>query len=128
MQGGKRPLGQDGRSQVERDHVHGFAAEFSSDVSCQRGRPAAWRGDQGGSTTYADIPGFCKSATLDDISKQGHILTPGRYVGAEEIQEDDEPFEDKMRRLVSELNKQTEMGAALDQIIRANLEDLGYGK
>lgn len=108
------------------DRVH---RELTSEDICKiAGTYHAWRGDKGGTIAYSDIPGFCKSATLDDIRKQGHILTPGRYVGAEEIQEDDEPFEDKMRRLVAELNKQTEMGAALDQIIRANLEDLGYGK
>ena len=50
---------------------------------------------------YADIPGFCKSATLDDIRKHGHVLTPGRYVGAEAQEDDGEPFEEKMKRLTA---------------------------
>ena len=67
----------------------------------------AWRGDNGTKTKYADVPGFCKSATLDDIRKHGHILTPGRYVGAAEVEEDAEPFEEKMARLTAELREQT---------------------
>ena len=58
----------------------------------------AWRGDEGASE-YADVPGFCKAAKLDDIRKHGHVLTPGRYVGAEAAEDDGEPFEDKMRGL-----------------------------
>ncbi len=50
---------------------------------------------------YQDIPGFCKSATTEEIAAHGYVLTPGRYVGAEAIEDDDEPFEDKMRRLTS---------------------------
>jgi type I restriction enzyme M protein len=77
---------------------------------------------------YADIAGFCKSATLDDIRQHGHILTPGRYVGAAEVEDDGDPFEDKMARLTAELREQTEQSAKLDQLIWANLEDIGYGK
>jgi len=87
----------------------------------------AWRGDKHCEMAYADVPGFCKSATLDDIRHHGHILTPGRYVGAAEVEDDGEPFEDKMARLTSCLRKQTEKSAKLDQIIWANLEDIGYG-
>ena len=76
---------------------------------------------------YADIPGFCKSATLDDIRHHNHILTPGRYVGAAEIEDDGEPFEEKMARLTAELKKQMAEGAKLDKLIWANLEDIGYG-
>lgn len=50
---------------------------------------------------YSDIPGFCKSATFDDICHHGHILTPGRYVGAAEIEDDGEPCEEKMARLTT---------------------------
>ena len=73
------------------------------------------------------MPGFCKSATLDDIRHHGHILTPGRYVGAAEVEDDDEPFEDKMTRLTAELREQTAESAKLDKLIWANLEDIGYG-
>jgi type I restriction enzyme M protein len=76
---------------------------------------------------YGDTPGFCKSATLDQIASHGHVLTPGRYVGAEEKEEDGEPFEDKMQRLVADLNAQFVESAKLEQAIKANLEGLGYG-
>jgi type I restriction enzyme M protein len=76
---------------------------------------------------YEDIPGFCKSATLDDIRHHNHILTPGRYVGAVEVEEDGEPFEEKMARLTAELKKQMTEGAKLDRQIWKNLEGLGYG-
>jgi Type I restriction-modification system methyltransferase subunit len=76
---------------------------------------------------YADIPGFCKSATLEEIAAHGYVLTPGRYVGAEETEDDGEPFEDKMQKLVTELNAQFAESAKLEQAIKANLEGLGYG-
>jgi type I restriction enzyme M protein len=76
---------------------------------------------------YADILGFCKSATLDDIRKHGHVLTPGRYVGAEAAEEDDEPFEEKMKRLTATLRQQIDEAARLDAAIEANLKALGYG-
>lgn len=76
---------------------------------------------------YADIPGFCKSATTAEIAAHGHVLTPGRYVGAEEVEEDGEPFEEKMPRLVAELNAQFVESAKLEKAIKANLRGLGYG-
>jgi len=75
---------------------------------------------------YADIPGFCKSATLDDIRHHGHILTPGRYVGAAEVEDDSEPFEEKMQRLVAQLREQQAEAAKLDDAIEANLKELGF--
>jgi type I restriction enzyme M protein len=77
--------------------------------------------------TYHAIPGFCKSATLDDIRKHGHVLTPGRYVGAEVQQDDGEPFAEKMQRLVATLREQQAEAAKLDAMIAANLKELGYG-
>lgn len=74
-----------------------------------------------------DLPGLGKSATLDDIRHHNHILTPGRYVGAAAMEEDGEPFEDKMTRLTAELKRQMEEGARLDKLIQANLEEIGYG-
>ena len=82
---------------------------------------------EGPKSLYADVAGFCKSATLDDIRHHGHILTPGRYVGAAEVEDDSEPFEDKMARLTAELREQTTQEAKLDKLIWANLEDIGYG-
>lgn len=73
---------------------------------------------------YRDIPGFCKSATLDEIRAQGYVLTPGRYVGAAETEEDDEPFAEKMARLTQELEAQFEESARLERQIRENLKRL----
>ena len=86
----------------------------------------AWRGDKGAGK-YEDAAGFCKSATLEEIRSHGHVLTPGRYVGAEEVEDDGEPFEQKMKRLVGELSEQFAESARLETAIKANLRGLGYG-
>ncbi|HNR21944.1 MAG TPA: N-6 DNA methylase, partial [Steroidobacteraceae bacterium] len=86
----------------------------------------AWRGETGAGE-YADVPGFCKSAPLDDVRKHGHLLTPGRYVGAEAQEDDGEPFDEKMRRLTATLREQQAEAAKLDAAIAANLRELGYG-
>ncbi|NLS97448.1 MAG: N-6 DNA methylase, partial [Planctomycetaceae bacterium] len=106
----------------------------------------AWRGDPVGAdlrvrpdhvrptrgdtqvAPYADIPGFCKSAALDEIRANNHILTPGRYVGAAEVEDDGEPFEDKMERLATALREQMARAAQLDRAIWTNLEEIGYGE
>ncbi|MCG6117353.1 MAG: type I restriction-modification system subunit M [Aquimonas sp.] len=76
---------------------------------------------------YQDIPGFCKSATLDEIRKHGHVLTPGRYVGSEAAEDDGEAFADKMQRLSAQWREQQQEAARLDTAIEANLRELGYG-
>ena len=78
-----------------------------------------------GEKPYTDIPGFCKSATLEEVRKHGHVLTPGRYVGAEAQEEDGEPFEDKMKRLTAQLREQQVEAGNLDKAIKANLKGLG---
>ncbi len=85
----------------------------------------AWRGELK-DKKYEDIPGFCKSATLEEVRRQQWILTPGRYVGTEEEEEDDEEFEEKMNNLTSELAKQMEEGKKLDEEIRKNLASIGF--
>ena len=85
----------------------------------------AWRGEAGAGE-YADVPGFCKSATLEDIRKHGHVLTPGRYVGAAAQDDDDEPFEEKMRRLTAQWREQQAEAARLDAAIADNLKALGF--
>ena len=80
-----------------------------------------------GNPGYADVAGFCKSATTAEIAAHGHVLTPGRYVGAEEVADDGDPFEEKMPRLVAELHAQFAESAKLEQAIEANLRGLGYG-
>ncbi len=86
----------------------------------------AWRGDKGAGE-YADVPGLSKAATLDDIRKHSHVLTPGRYVGTEVIEDDGEPFEDKMQRLAATLRHQQTEATKLDAAIDTNLRELGYG-
>ncbi len=86
----------------------------------------AWRGEKEAGE-YADVPGFCKSAPLDEVRKHGHVLTPGRYVGAEAQEDDGEPFEEKMQRLTATLREQQAEAAKLDAAIAANLKELGYG-
>ncbi len=75
---------------------------------------------------YRDIPGFCRSVPLAEIAEHGHVLTPGRYVGAEAVEDDDEAFADKMARLTEQLGEQMAKGAELDQLIRQKLGGLGY--
>ena len=82
--------------------------------------------DEGALTPYEDIPGYCKAAKLEDIQKHDYVLTPGRYVGAAEQEEDGEPFEEKMARLTAQLNDQFGESARLEKQIRANLTVLGF--
>jgi type I restriction enzyme M protein len=86
----------------------------------------AWRGEKDAGE-YVDVPGFCKSAKWEEIKAHGYVLTPGRYVGAEEIEDDDEPFEEKMLLLTAKLEEQFALSAKLETEIRDNLNGLGYG-
>ena len=81
----------------------------------------------GQSGEYKDVAGFCKSATLDDIKANDYVLTPGRYVGAAEIEDDGELFEEKMQQLTQTLFQQMAEAQALDTVIKQNLKGLGYG-
>jgi type I restriction enzyme M protein len=85
----------------------------------------AWRGELK-HKEYHEIPGFSKSASLDEIRRNGWILTPGRFVGAEEEADEDEPFEEKMEQFTSELAKQMNEGAVLEAEIKKNLKNVGY--
>ena len=85
----------------------------------------AWRGERDAGE-YKDIPGFCKSATIEEIKAHGHVLTPGRYVGAEDIEDDDEPFDEKMKRLTEKLEEQFAESSKLETIIKRNLKGLGF--
>jgi type I restriction enzyme M protein len=113
------------------DRVHRELTD--EDIRKIAGTYHAWRGDVGATgrsplPEYRDIPGFCKSATIEEIRKHGYVLTPGRYVGAEVVEDDGEPFEEKMARLVAQLREQQAEAAKLDAAIAKNLEELGYGK
>jgi type I restriction enzyme M protein len=83
----------------------------------------AWKRGKG----YTDVPGFCASVKMEEIAKHGFVLTPGRHVGAEEVEDNGEPFAGKMPRLVAELRAQFKESAKLEKLIEANLGGLGYG-
>ncbi len=107
------------------DRVHRELTD--EDIAKIAGTYHAWRGQKVPGGKYADVPGFCKSATLAEIAAHDFVLTPGRYVGAEEVEDDGEPFDGKMKRLVAELEGQLAEGTRLDTQIRQNLKRLGYG-
>ncbi len=99
-------------------------AELTDEVIERIGKTvAAWRSEGG---TYEDIPGYCRSVPLAEIAEHGHVLTPGRYVGAEEVEDDDEAFAEKMQKLTEKLGEQMAKGAELDGLIRQKLGRLGY--
>ncbi|MCK9276003.1 MAG: type I restriction-modification system subunit M [Syntrophales bacterium] len=95
-----------------------------------RVRPNSDDGHAQGSalTEYQDVLGFCKSATIDEIREHGYVLTPGRYVGAAEIEDDGVPFEEKMAELSATLYEQFAEADRLEAVIKRNLEVLGYGQ
>lgn len=97
----------------------------------KKGSPANQDEGQSGKplgSGYEDVAGFCKSVTVEEIRAQGYVLTPGRYVGAAEMEEDDEPFEQKMARLTKELEAQFEESEMLENAIRQSLRRIDYGE
>ena len=84
-----------------------------------------WRGDAGAGE-YADVPGFCKSATLEEIQEYDSVLTPGRYVGIADVEDDEIPFEKQIAALTEKLHKQLAESDRLGAVIKKNLETLGY--
>jgi type I restriction enzyme M protein len=85
----------------------------------------AWRGEKEAGK-YEDKPGFCKSVATKEVEGHGYVLTPGRYVGAAEVDDDDEQFDEKMKKLTSVLKGQFAESMRLEQEIRNSLRDLGY--
>src|SRR5579885_2461515 len=85
---------------------------------------ARWKYGVPPARDYKDVPGFCKSATTEEIAAHGHVLTPGRYVGAEAVEDDGEPFDEKMRRLVRHAWREMAQGRKLEETIRKNLKAL----
>ena len=85
----------------------------------------AWRGEKDAGK-YEDVAGFCMSATKDVIESHGFVLTPGRYVGAEDIEDDGEPFDLKMQRLTNTLASQFKESDKLEKAILKNLASLGF--
>jgi type I restriction enzyme M protein len=114
------------KDRVLRDFTPADLEKISGALRAWR-RPAEASGAGGKrGAGYADVKGFCKSATLAEIAAHGHVLTPGRFVGAEDVADDGEPFDEKMQKLVTELNAQFAESAKLEKAIKANLEGLGY--
>ena len=99
----------------------------SDDIAAIAKTYHSWRGEAKDGV-YEDKAGYCKSATLADMRKHDYVLTPGRYVGAADIEEDGIPFENKMTEMSQKLYAQMEESAKLDEVIRKNLEVLGYGE
>jgi type I restriction enzyme M protein len=107
---------------VMRDRVHRELT--GEEIELLAATYHGWRGDKGAGD-YEDVAGFCKSATTEEIKENGYVLTPGRYVGAEEVEDDEEPFEERMGRLASRLKGQFAESAKLEKEIRQNLKELG---
>ena len=82
----------------------------------------AWQNEDG----YEDVQGYCKVASIDEIKEHDYILTPGRYVGIEEVEDDGEPFEEKMERLTNTLANQFKKSRELEEEIRKQLGGIGY--
>ena len=106
------------------DRTHRFLT--SEDVAEIAATYHAWHGGEG-VVEYEDKPGFCKSATLEEVGRHGHVLTPGRYVGMKPQEDDGELFEDKMTRLAGEWRRQQAEARRLDAVIEENLRGLGFG-
>ena len=116
-------------SRVQCEFTDEVIAHIANTVALWRGDSVGENSDKNDSTLgnkYADIPGFCRSVTLAEIAQHGHVLTPGRYVGAEAVADDDEGFADKMQKLTELLGEQMAKGAELDGLIRAKLGGMGY--
>lgn len=99
----------------------------SADIARVADTAHRWRQDGGAEGVYEDVPGFCRSVRLEEVREHGYVLTPGRYVGAEAIDDDHEAFGEKMDRLTALLSEQLANGAVLDAVIRERLGALGYG-
>ena len=95
--------------------------------SWQTTAPEADQTDEGALSPYEDVAGFCKSTQLEELQKHDYVLTPGRYVGAADEEEDGEVFAVKMTRLTAQLKNQFEESARLEVEIKKNLAGLGYG-
>jgi type I restriction enzyme M protein len=105
--------------------VHRIFTE--ADVATIADTAHRWRQDGEAEGAYEDVPGFCRSVKIEEIMEYGYVLSPGRYVGSESIEEDEESFAEKMDRLTTQLSEQLAKGAELDALIREKLGVLGYG-
>ncbi len=110
-------------SLIDRTHK-----DFSSnEIDRIAGTYHAWRGEKKAGK-YKDVPGFCKSVSIDEIREHGYVLTPGRYVGAAQIEDDGVSFDEKMTELSARLYEQFAESKRLEAVIKKNMEVLGYGE
>ena len=105
------------------DRIHRELSD--EEIARVAGTYHAWRGEKGAGK-YEDVAGFSKSATRDEIAGHGYVLTPGRYVGAEAAEDDDEPFDEAMQRLTNTLAGQFAESRKLEKRIAKNLASLGF--
>ena len=115
-------------SMIDRTHKELDADDVATIAKTYHTWRSADSSDAPSSPSYKDQLGYCKSATLEDIRSHDYALSPGRYVGAVALADDGIPFESKMTELSASLCAQMQESAKLDQVIRKNLEDLGYAK
>jgi type I restriction enzyme M protein len=94
-----------------------------ADIERIAGTYHAWRGDKD-AAKYEDVAGFCKAATREEVASHGFVLTPGRFVGAEDVEDDSEPFEERFPKLVAKLEEQFAASQELAEVIRARLHGL----
>lgn len=122
------------KDRVLRDFIEEDIEKIAGAISEWRFDQPAWRGateKRGGllppaDEGYQDAPGFCRSATVEEIATHGFVLTPGRYVGAEGVEDDGEPFEEKMAKLVAQVEDQFAESSRLEAAIRKNLSSMGF--
>jgi type I restriction enzyme M protein len=107
-------------TRVHRVFTDGDVAKIAETAYC-------WRRSGEAENSYEDVAGFCRSVKIDEVMEHGYVLTPGRYVGAEDVEDDDEAFAEKMDRLTAELAEHMARGEELDAVIRQKLGTLGYG-
>ncbi len=93
----------------------------------RRARPGLVERERARRVDVHPTPGFAKPATIEEIAKHGHVLTPGRYVGAEEVEDDAEPFAEKYPRMVAELEECFAEGEHLTALVRSNLGRIADG-
>jgi len=106
---------------VDRIHRELTAEEIKKVSDCYH----AWK-SKAAKPAYVDKAGFCNSVELEEICSHGYVLTPGRYVGAADVEDDGEPFEQKMKRLTATLEEQFAESAKLEKAIRGNLKHLSH--
>lgn len=101
-------------NELTEDHIQKISSVYRS-----------YRGEKG-YPEYKDVKGFCKVATIEEIRENGYFLTPGRYVGIKDVQQESEPFEEKMERLTKQLSEQLKKSREFEEKIRKTLAELGF--